>query len=615
MALNLNRALSGLKKQQLFIPVLRAAMANPKFKRFTVDVEGWAESTRGWDGYFHPSTHGDWTARQLTYLLKHGADVPQEPPALEFVMAVTQGKFWHRIIQQIGLQEGLLREQPGTTAADDIETRVEVPLRDEYHNLTGHADGEMATADDELFELKCLDPETPVSMADGTLKAAGKIQAGDMVLGWDEASQSLRPRRVQESWDNGVAPCCEVITKEGKRIITTVNHPFLTDRGWVLAENLLPKDLVRVAFDAGWHAGGGDADQARFLGMLVGDGTLHANCIYITKKDSAFLDWMRAYAATLNAEMHLSKDITWRFAGTERRGSHHVNRVLNLVRENGLAGTKSRTKFVPDSVWRGGPESWAGFLGGYFDADGSVVRSPYAQLKYASVNRRLLEECQILLGYLGIRSSISTARGTYKGEEHISYVLFVRDRVSVTRFREQIPLVSGKAAQLRDLNVPAITKPNQHQVGKLGWDRIAEVRVLPLHRPTVAMQVEGGNHVTAGIVTHNTMNDMKIKKYTSEDVLRELNPFGYWEQTQDYLMISGKAKSRYFIVSMASPFPMQEFVVHADPEFQARQRAKYREAIVATQEGWLPEPCCVLGSARASSCPVREFCPMGGIAR
>jgi hypothetical protein len=266
MTLNLNRALSGLKKQQLFIPVLRAALANPKFKRFTVDVEGWEESTRGWDGYFHPSTHGNWTARQLAYLLKHGAEIPPEPPALEFVMAVTQGKFWHRIIQHIGLQEGLLRPQPGTTAADDIETRVEVPLRDEHHNLIGHADGEMATADDELFELK-------------------------------------------------------------------------------------------------------------------------------------------------------------------------------------------------------------------------------------------------------------------------------------------------------------------------------------------------------------TMNDMKIRKYTSEDVLRELNPFGYWEQTQDYLMVSGKAKSRYVIVSMASPFPMQEFIVHADPEFQAGQRAKYREAITAAQEGWLPEPCCVLGSARASSCPVREFCPMGGIAR
>lgn len=611
MTINLNRALRGLREKQIVVPHLRAALYRPTFPGFSVEVRGWLDGVREFDGWFHPSTHASWTARQLALYLRHGAEMPVEQPALEFVLAVTQGSFFHRLFQYILLDDGVIKRQPSTGLNDDIELQCEPALVDHTHNRRGHADGEMATSDDELLEIKCLDPETPVSMADGTLKPAGKIQTGDMVLGWDEASQSLRPRRVQESWDNGVAPCCEVITKEGKRIITTVNHPFLTDRGWVLAENLLPKDLVRVAFDAGWHAGGGDADQARFLGMLVGDGTLNANCIYITKKDSAFLDWMRAYAATLNAEMRLSQDITWRFAGTERRGSHHVNQVLNLVRENGLAGTKSRTKFVPDSVWRGGPESWAGFLGGYFDADGSVVRSPYAQLKYASVNRRLLEECQILLGYLGIRSSIGTVRGTYKGEEHISYVLFVRDRVSVARFREQIPLVSGKAAQLRDLNVPVIAKPNQYQVGKLGWDRIAEVRVLPLHRPTVAMQVEGGNHVTAGMVTHNTMNDMKIKRFDCQDVLRDENPFGYWDQAQDYLDIAGKSKMRYVITSTLSPYPMQEFIVDADPKHQARQRAKYTEALEAAQDGSLPDACCPVGSKMAKNCPAREFCPIG----
>jgi hypothetical protein len=611
MTPNFSRTLGALKKEQVIIPVLRAALSNPKFKGFKVDVKGWNE--RKFDGWFHPSTHASWTARQLALYLLNGPEVPLETPTITFVAAVTQGSFWHNLNQRILLQEGVLRRNPGTTTKDSIDDQCEVPLVDPEHNRRGHADGRMATADDELFEFKCLDPETPVSMADGTLLPAGKVQAGDMVLGWDEQAQSLRPRRVEESWDNGIAPCCEVITREGKKIITTVNHPFLTDRGWVLAEDLRPKALVRVAFDAKWHEGEGDADEARFLGMLVGDGTLNANCVYVTKGDQLFLGWMSEYAERLGADMKQHDGITYRFAGKERgRGR---NGVLNLVRERGLAGTKSRTKFVPDSVWRGGPDCWAAFLAGYFDADGSVVPSPYSQVKYASVNRKLLEECQILLGYLGIRSTLSTVNSFYKGEPYVSYVLFVRDSISVTRFRETIKLVSRKAAQLAVLPVKEITVATQYNVGKLGWDKIAEVRVLPIHRPTVAMKVEGGNHVTAGIITHNTMNDRKISEYDNEEILQEKNPFGYYSQAQDYLAISGLPKMRYLIMSLASPFPMQEFVVHENPKFQHRQRIKYLEAIEAAHGAALPDACCGINSKQAKSCPVGDFCQIGKMSR
>lgn len=261
---NFQRTLAGLKKDQVIIPVIRAALSNPKFTGFSVPVRGWREGVRKFDGWFHPSTHASWTARQLTYYLLHGAEIPPEPPTLTYVAAVTQGSFWHNFNQRLLIQEGVLRRNPGTTAKDDIEAQCEIALVDDEHNRRGHADGRMATVDDELFEFK-------------------------------------------------------------------------------------------------------------------------------------------------------------------------------------------------------------------------------------------------------------------------------------------------------------------------------------------------------------TMNDVKIKKFTDEIVLREENPYGYYSQAQDYLDIAGLPKMRYFIMSLASPFPMQEFVVHANPGFQRRQREKYLQAIESAQQGGLPDACCGIGSAMAKSCPVASFCPVGRV--
>jgi hypothetical protein len=258
---NFHRALAGLRANQMVIPVLRAALSNPRFKGFDVRVRGW--EPRPFDGWFHPSTHSNWTARQLTLYLRHGAVMELERPSLLFVAAVTQGSFWHNFNQRVLLQEGVLRRNPGTTMKDSIEKQCEIPLLDPEHNRRGHADGSMFADEDELFEFK-------------------------------------------------------------------------------------------------------------------------------------------------------------------------------------------------------------------------------------------------------------------------------------------------------------------------------------------------------------TMTDRIIAQFTDENVLREKKP-EYYSQTQDYLDISGKSKMRYFIMSLASPFPMQEFIVHADQDYQAAQRAKYREAIAAAQEDRLPEACCAIRSAKAKSCPLRDFCPIGRV--
>lgn len=107
-----------------------------------------------------------------------------------------------------------------------------------------------------------------------------------------------------------------------------------------------------------------------------------------------------------------------------------------------------------------------------------------------------------------------------------------------------------------------------------------------------------------------TASERVIVKMKTLDLLMKNQP-KYYAQTQDYLDVTGGEVMRYFIMQLSAPFDMAEFEVPADPEFQAAQRDKYREAIEAAAAGEPPAPCCAFGSSQSKTCPVRYQCPVG----
>jgi hypothetical protein len=139
VATALGQTLREAREGKIITPYIRAALTHPSFEGFVLRVRGW--ETRLYDGYFHPSTHATWTARQLSYYLTHPDEFPPEQPNLLFVLAVTQGHFWHTFIQKL-----LLRKR--------IMVQDEVPLKDLQYNRKGHADGRLYNGD--LFEFKTM---------------------------------------------------------------------------------------------------------------------------------------------------------------------------------------------------------------------------------------------------------------------------------------------------------------------------------------------------------------------------------------------------------------------------------------------------------------------------
>lgn len=86
----------------------------------------------------------------------------------------------------------------------------------------------------------CFVAGTLIKMADGSYRPIEAVQVDDLV----ETASGLSGRvsRIMRRWHNG--PMIAVRPKGAEPILATPEHPFLTQYGWVAAENLVGADML-----------------------------------------------------------------------------------------------------------------------------------------------------------------------------------------------------------------------------------------------------------------------------------------------------------------------------------------------------------------------------------
>lgn len=368
-------------------------------------------------------------------------------------------------------------------------------------NLTGFVDAAMiVTADGEvrIRDYKCLAGGTELMTESGPI-AVENVQVGDRVLAWQD--QRLGYSAVSSVFYNGFQPIVTVRTVGGRVLRVTEDHPCLVIDGWKPAGSLRAGDLLRVGTD--WEPQvEGNVDHARFLGLMAADGTCNGSVKW-SKKDQGLVEWMRDCCARWGLS----------FGGPDGKGSGYwlgpKGRVRDLLGE--LYGHRAATKRVPSAVWQGGPAVWLAFLSGYFDGDGSYRSSGQSSRReggaamWSSQSRGLLSDCQTLLAWLGIRSSVVTVNTRYKGEPYVAYRLVVRDRVAVRTLAKRLTLLGVKRDKLAEALTFSDPNPRHASIADRLYDTVAEVSVAPLVEPTIGIEVaDCHTHITEGLVTHNS---------------------------------------------------------------------------------------------------------------
>lgn len=104
-----------------------------------------------------------------------------------------------------------------------------------------------------LFQDECFPAGTAIRCPEGD-KPIEDIEIGDMVLAFDEKTTALVPRKVTRLFKNPApAVMVQIIASSAPKmgytegdVLTTLGHPFWTQRGWVEAGLLTNRDKVLV---------------------------------------------------------------------------------------------------------------------------------------------------------------------------------------------------------------------------------------------------------------------------------------------------------------------------------------------------------------------------------
>ena len=294
----------------------------------------------------------------------------------------------------------------------------------------------------------CLHGDTPVLMADGTVKPISKLVVGDRIYGTERRGSYRHyvPTEVLAHWST-VKPAYRVTLADGTALIASGDHRFLTERGWK-------------------HVTGEMVGQQRRPHLTTGNKLMGTGRFALAPKDTA--DYRRGYLAGV-ARGDGGPDPLSQVAA---RVAEYLDSELGMT----LPVPWPRT---PTDEWR------KGLLAGVFDADGTyanrIVRLP-------NLGRRALAAVVEALSAFGFRHAVELRRAP--------------DGKACVR------VDGGLAEHLRLFHTidPAVTAKRAIDGAAIKSDvdlRVVSVAPLGLELPLYDITTGTGDFIANGVVSHN----------------------------------------------------------------------------------------------------------------
>lgn len=296
---------------------------------------------------------------------------------------------------------------------------------------------------------KCISTGEPVLLSDGRYIPIEEVRDGDCVPSLDRHG-NWQQREVRVT-SNGIKPVFEVQLRSGRLVRLTAEHPLLTDEGWKPVSALRAGDQVAcpasVALPPRLNAQ--RYSLMRILGYLIADGGLTSDGTPVfSKQDLAIVDDMNDCLADYDCSLNRVQGKGWDYRVV---GTRNHNKILELLREQGLSGKRSNAKFIPQIVFTAGDEEIADFLSALFTCDGSVWEDKGGRLcfDYTTTSERLIRDIDHLLTRFGIIAKIRRHRQMINGQPYESWRLFLRGREPMRLLYERIGLLSIKGLKLK----------------------------------------------------------------------------------------------------------------------------------------------------------------------
>ena len=349
--------------------------------------------------------------------------------------------------------------------------------------------------------IYCAAGDTPILMADGSVRPLARLQIGDEIYGTRRVGWYRRyvKTRVLAHW-SVIKPAYQIDLEDGTSLVVGPDHRLLTERGWKFTigteSGLLQRPHLTISnklMGTGRFATGPlkgpDYQRGYLCGMIRGDGTMGT---YVYSRAER-RDWVHhSFRLALCDEEALRRSqeyLSWCEVETQPfvfAEASATRKSMNAIRTQKCA---SMERICTVIAWPNAPsrEWYAGFLAGMFDAEGSFSQRV---LRIGNTDPEIIHWLKTALGTLDFSFAI----------EHIHR--------SPTKPIDVIRLKGGLPEQLRFFHTvdPAISRKRDisGQAVKTSA-RLAVTSIRPLGKAMRLYDITTGTEdfIANGVVSHN----------------------------------------------------------------------------------------------------------------
>jgi DNA repair photolyase len=344
----------------------------------------------------------------------------------------------------------------------------------------------------------CASPETPIIMADGTLREIAKLQAGDAIYGTVRRGRYRRYVKTQVLARWGVIkPAYRITLEDGTELTVGSDHRFLTERGW--------------KYITGTECGRSRRPHLTVNNKLMGIGgfatPVYQDTVYrsgylcgLIRGDGMIGTYTYARAGRRNEQNHfrlalcdleaLERAKTWLSYGYIETAQFAFaagsTRPMQAIRTHSRDNVRRIREMVawPDRP----PPAWqAGFLAGIFDAEGSYSGGV---LRISNTDAEIISRLCDALKTFGFGFVVE-----HRTPERAKPIDCVRLLGGLRQHLRFFHTVDPAITRKRDISGQAVNSAAKLQV----------VSIEPLGRVARLIDITTGtgDYISNGVVSHN----------------------------------------------------------------------------------------------------------------
>ncbi len=318
---------------------------------------------------------------------------------------------------------------------------------------------------------KCLYGDSLVTLGNGVEMPIKELfNNNDDVIALNHQLKLINSKKTA-FYTRKVNKLLHIKLRSGKEIKLTSEHPLLTVKGWLNAENL--QIGSRIATPRVMNVFGNEVvpeHEIKILAYLITEGHTKKS-LFFTNNDNIIVEELRNSLRLLDKSIELtpllSKKGQYRVYSRSKRvvlgynikrdnlgrfaqGSsieHEKTKIRKFLEDYGIYNLLSKEKFVPERLFKLTKNKLALFINRLFSCEGSIYKpqksSPYWEISYSSSSEKLARQTKSLLLRFGILAKLRTKKIKFNKKLFLPYELAI-DGENVLKFINEIGFFGEK---------------------------------------------------------------------------------------------------------------------------------------------------------------------------